>query len=131
MESLFACLEEVDTAAAAAAAEAAAALRRRGVGGAGRGLPRHRLRQEAAGRPFSLSAVGGGLVVLVGSAESLERVPASLRRCFTHEVSCGSRRTNVPAGVLCCAPREARAARRRRMLFFMLVVFSCSVERGP
>ena len=65
----------MDTAAAAAAA---------GGGGERWGLGRQRQRRRR-----TMSAVGkgwGGIVVLVGSAESLERVPASLRRCFTHEV---------------------------------------------
>lgn len=78
VESLSACLEEMDTvAAAAAAAGAAASMSGAGIGGDRWGLGRRRLRMSAARR---------GVVVLVGSAESLERVPASLRRCFTHEV---------------------------------------------
>lgn len=32
------------------------------------------------------AAMGERIVALVGSAESLDRVPASIRRCFTHEV---------------------------------------------
>ncbi|CAM9856766.1 unnamed protein product, partial [Ectocarpus fasciculatus] len=73
VESLSACLQEIDSAAAAAAAAAAATMPGEGRGprrGPGRGP----------------SSLGAGTVVLVGTAESLERVPASLRRCFTHEV---------------------------------------------
>ncbi|CAN0377945.1 unnamed protein product, partial [Laminaria digitata] len=78
--SLSACLEEIDTAAVAAAAAAVTAGgavggTRVGVEGVG-GWEGRRL----------LSAMMSGLVVLVGSAESLESLPASLRRCFTHEV---------------------------------------------
>eukprot|EP00903_Cladosiphon_okamuranus_P012041 g11306.t1 len=74
VESLSACLEEMD---ALAAAGAAASMSGTGVGGYRWGLGRRRRGMDSA---------AGGVVVLVGSAESLERVPASLRRCFTHEV---------------------------------------------
>lgn len=73
VESLSACLEEIDSAAAAAAT----------MPGEGRGS--RRVQERGRSLPLS-SSVGAGTVVLVGSAESLERVPASLRRCFTHEV---------------------------------------------
>ncbi|CAB1097222.1 unnamed protein product [Ectocarpus sp. CCAP 1310/34] len=74
VESLSACLEEIDSAAAAAAAT---------MPGEGRGSGR--VQERGRSLPSS-SSVAAGTVVLVGSAESLERVPASLRRCFTHEV---------------------------------------------
>ncbi|CAM9932401.1 unnamed protein product [Ectocarpus sp. 12 AP-2014] len=74
VESLSACLEEIDSAAAATAAT---------MPGEGRGS--WRVQERGRSLPSSSSAAAG-TVVLVGSAESLERVPASLRRCFTHEV---------------------------------------------
>lgn len=78
VESLSACLEEIDSAAVAAAAAAGA-----GVGGIGPGA---RVEGGARGSNEKLSSMMSGLVVLVGSTESLESLPTSLRRCFTHEV---------------------------------------------
>eukprot|EP00904_Undaria_pinnatifida_P006698 jgi/Undpi1/3158/HiC_scaffold_15.g06532.m1 len=78
VESLSACLEEIDSAAVAAAAAAGA-----GVGGIG---PGGRVEGGARGSNEKLSSMMSGLVVLVGSTESLESLPTSLRRCFTHEV---------------------------------------------
>lgn len=72
--SLSACLEEMDTAAAAAAAG--------DVANGGGGMAEHQGRRRSRGPPVR------GCVILVGSAESLERVPPSVRRCFTHEVCC-------------------------------------------
>lgn len=74
--SLSACLEEMDATAAAAVDEA--------LGGAMGGAAHM---GGSDGRVLSGDVSGlGGLVVLVGSAASLERVPALVRRCFTHEV---------------------------------------------
>lgn len=74
--SLSACLEEMDTAAAVAAGSVA------NGGDGGGGIAEHEGRRRSRGPPAR------GCVILVGSAESLERVPASVRRCFTHEVCC-------------------------------------------
>lgn len=107
--SLSTCLEEMDTKAAKAAGDFNAEGAVSG-GSAGQHHLSNRLRlsfdqqqhqqwQQAGGRNRvdnhllrnrDLAGRGrggeGGLVVLVGTAESLERVPASVRRCFTHEV---------------------------------------------
>lgn len=42
--------------------------------------------EEADAAAVKSAAMGERVVALVGSAESLERLPASVRRCFTHEV---------------------------------------------
>eukprot|EP00752_Nemacystus_decipiens_P017233 g15437.t1 len=75
-EWLSACLEEVDA--------AAAIMSGGGAGAAGGDRPGRRRGGSAAAAGGA--GRGGGVVVLVGSAESLERVPGSLRRCFTHEL---------------------------------------------